>query len=127
MSTAALNTTVSHVAIEAIRLYQRWVSPRKGFCCAHNTLHGQGSCSGFGVKVLQVNGFATALTLMRLRIRQCYLANLVLEEDRRKKRQRQIKKAAGIGAVNVAEVGLDVAATGMEAADCCGGILGALA
>lgn len=36
---------LSQVAVQAIQLYRRFISPHKGFKCAHHVLHQNGSCS----------------------------------------------------------------------------------
>jgi putative component of membrane protein insertase Oxa1/YidC/SpoIIIJ protein YidD len=39
---------VKRLALAAIRGYQRWISPRKGFRCALRTATGGDSCSAYG-------------------------------------------------------------------------------
>jgi predicted nucleic acid-binding Zn ribbon protein len=39
---------MSTIAVAGIDLYRRYLSPLKGFRCAHHALHGAGSCSTFG-------------------------------------------------------------------------------
>lgn len=55
----------------AITSYQRFVSPYKGFCCAHHALHHRGSCSAFGKKVVLRFGVFRFFALMRLRLLAC--------------------------------------------------------
>jgi putative component of membrane protein insertase Oxa1/YidC/SpoIIIJ protein YidD len=38
---------MANIAVGTIKLYRRYLSPLKGFRCAHNALHACGSCSGF--------------------------------------------------------------------------------
>ena len=67
-----------HAIAFGIELYQRHVSPRKGFCCAHNYLHRRGSCSQFAKRVVLRHGVVRFLSLMRLRFSACRKAFLVL-------------------------------------------------
>ena len=41
------------LALGLIRAYQRWVSPYKGFACAHRVHRGGPSCSVVGAQVVR--------------------------------------------------------------------------
>ena len=58
-------------AIAAIRAYQRWLSPHKGFCCAHRVLHGGRSCSQFVKVAIATRPWPEALQLSRQRFAAC--------------------------------------------------------
>ncbi|MGI4857276.1 MAG: membrane protein insertion efficiency factor YidD [Janthinobacterium lividum] len=59
------------MALGAIRLYQRRVSPHKGFSCAYR-VHAQGaSCSNYGHRVIERHGLWLGLRLLRRRLEQC--------------------------------------------------------
>ena len=45
-------------ALTGIALYQRWLSPHKGFCCAHAALYGGQSCSA-AIAALTLAGLPT--------------------------------------------------------------------
>jgi len=55
----------------AISAYQRFVSPHKGFRCAHHARTGGPTCSNYGKQVLREFGFLDALSLLRLRLAAC--------------------------------------------------------
>jgi putative component of membrane protein insertase Oxa1/YidC/SpoIIIJ protein YidD len=38
----------AQAAMMLIRGYQKWISPRKGFCCAYRYFTGARGCSEFG-------------------------------------------------------------------------------
>lgn len=59
------------LALELIRAYQRWVSPYKGFACAHRVHRGGPSCSVVGARVLRRFGLWRGLPVLRLRLRTC--------------------------------------------------------
>lgn len=44
-------------AVIAIDGYQRYISPYKGFCCAHRVLTGEDSCSEFAKQAILARGF----------------------------------------------------------------------
>ena len=55
----------------AIRLYQRYVSPRKGYVCAYGRLHGRRSCSDHVLHRVEVLGVWAALRRLPSRFRAC--------------------------------------------------------
>ncbi|MBI4121297.1 MAG: membrane protein insertion efficiency factor YidD [Parcubacteria group bacterium] len=94
MRTADMNASIvlrspSNILIIAvIRFYQKWISPYKGFRCAHNMLHAQGGCSSFGLKVFGTHPFREALRLLRGRFAECKEANQILRSSEREKKRR---------------------------------------
>lgn len=82
---------IEDLAVMAIRLYRRYLSPYKGYRCAHGMLHGGDTCSGFGLRAYRRFPFATAHAVLRRRIEKCREAYLVLmsraEERRRRRRE----------------------------------------
>ena len=81
MSVTALDLPLRWAAVGSIRAYQRWLSPYKGFRCAHHALHRQGSCSNFGLGVFQAHPFGQAWGLLRQRFQECRHAYLVLAQS----------------------------------------------
>jgi len=55
----------------AIRLYQRHVSPRKGFACAYRVHTGRASCSALGLRAVRRYGVIGGLDLIRRRTERC--------------------------------------------------------
>ena len=58
-------------SLRAIRFYQRHLSPRKGFCCAHRGATGGDSCSAYGYRVIGRRGLRQGLRLLRRRLDAC--------------------------------------------------------
>lgn len=69
----------------AITAYQRYVSPHKGFCCAHHAYHHRGSCSAFGKKIVLRFGVLRFVMLMRLRLKACRSAYQALLTESKEK------------------------------------------
>jgi len=75
--------------------YQRYLSPYKGFRCAHRVLHGGLSCSAFAKQVLLRRGVVEAFLRMRRRFVACAAAAAILHAvaaptfDRDHERRRQ--------------------------------------
>jgi len=81
MSVTALDLPLRWAAVGSIRAYQRWLSPYKGFRCAHHVLHRQGSCSHFGLSAFQAHAFRRAWVLTAERLRACRQAYLTLMQS----------------------------------------------
>ena len=62
---------LAHAAVILIRGYQRWISPLKGYCCAHNVLHRRGTCSHFGLSAISKSGLVRGLGDLRIRLSDC--------------------------------------------------------
>ena len=64
----------SQAAASAIVAYQRFISPYKGFRCAHRALHGGPSCSEFARREVESNGLLRLVPTMRVRSVECAAA-----------------------------------------------------
>jgi putative component of membrane protein insertase Oxa1/YidC/SpoIIIJ protein YidD len=62
---------MKRLALAAIRGYQRWISPHKGFCCALRAATGGGSCSAYGYLVIERFGLRRGLGLLQRRLELC--------------------------------------------------------
>ena len=58
-------------AIASITGYQKYVSPYKGFSCAHRVFYGGESCSQYVKRILGEVGFSEAITASRRRFSEC--------------------------------------------------------
>jgi putative component of membrane protein insertase Oxa1/YidC/SpoIIIJ protein YidD len=85
------------IVVFLIGLYQRYLSPYKGFRCAHAVRHRGASCSAAVKDIVIAHGLLRGLPLIRLRFAQCPAAALALrvhnpdpqdDEERRKRRRR---------------------------------------
>ena len=63
--------SVKPAAMVAINSYQRYVSPRKGYRCAHAALYGGPSCSEFGKRSIHDYGLIGGLMLLRQQFHDC--------------------------------------------------------
>jgi putative component of membrane protein insertase Oxa1/YidC/SpoIIIJ protein YidD len=83
-------TLLSPLALAGITMYQRHISPLKGFRCAYGTESGAKSCSAFGKHVFQRYDVATAAALLRRRFAACKSAYQRLREQHARKRSTAI-------------------------------------
>lgn len=61
-------------ALFAIELYQRYLSPHKGYCCAYRIYTGSASCSVLGYRAIRRFGLWDGLALLRERLALCGVA-----------------------------------------------------
>ncbi|WP_082616684.1 membrane protein insertion efficiency factor YidD [Massilia sp. Root418] len=59
------------LALWLIRLYQRHLSPRKGFVCAFRVHTGRDGCSAYGLRVIARFGLRRGLALLDRRLSDC--------------------------------------------------------
>ncbi|MBL8470924.1 MAG: membrane protein insertion efficiency factor YidD [Rhodocyclaceae bacterium] len=65
---------MKRLCLALIRTYQQYISPYKGWHCAHAHVHGGLSCSNYGIKVISENGFMQGMILLRKRFNECATA-----------------------------------------------------
>lgn len=62
---------MKRIALAAIALYRRHLSPRKGFSCAYRVHTGRDSCSAYGQRVIERFGLRVGQALLRRRMAAC--------------------------------------------------------
>lgn len=82
MTTSTLDTFTRQTSSRAIAFYQLWISPHKGFVCAHRVLHRGESCSQYAKRTILEQGLWTAIPLMQERFEDCRVANEILKARR---------------------------------------------
>jgi putative component of membrane protein insertase Oxa1/YidC/SpoIIIJ protein YidD len=80
--------SISPLASWLIGLYQRHLSPRKGFRCAYRARHpARSSCSEFGKRAIERLGMLSGVQLLRRRFRRCHAASEVCRNQAKPRRQ----------------------------------------
>ncbi|WP_198672249.1 membrane protein insertion efficiency factor YidD [Pseudogemmobacter bohemicus] len=74
---------LSRLVLWLIGLYQRHLSPRKGYACAYRVLHGGTGCSGYAKEVIGTHGAIAAIPLIRTRFAGCRDAAVSLRISRK--------------------------------------------
>src|SRR5688572_27172010 len=82
----------SSLIARAIEAYQRFISPYKGFRCAHRAVHGRDSCSQFAKRVALKRGILALFPLLRRRFTECGVAAQVLDYETREKQRAEERK-----------------------------------
>jgi len=76
------------LALAGIGLYQRYVSPYKGFCCAYRAHTGGASCSQLAFRAIRRLGVITGLGVLRWRLAECAAAYKARHAAKQRKEQR---------------------------------------
>ena len=79
--TAAIPISVSPLSCRLIEVYQRRLSPLKGFHCAYRARKGRASCSEFARRAIERLGVLTGVALLRRRFDKCNRAARALEYE----------------------------------------------
>ncbi|MEA5572825.1 membrane protein insertion efficiency factor YidD [Calothrix sp. UHCC 0171] len=80
MHSAIFDTATRKLSIAAITGYQKYISPHKGFACAHRILHQRESCSQYIKRIAAEEGLKAALKKSRSRFQECKQAHQILKE-----------------------------------------------
>jgi uncharacterized protein len=64
------------LALPAIRLYQKHISPYKGFACAYRVHLGRGSCSNLGLRAIRRYGLLAGIRILQQRLALCHVAQV---------------------------------------------------
>jgi putative component of membrane protein insertase Oxa1/YidC/SpoIIIJ protein YidD len=59
------------VALASIGVYQRYISPYKGYCCAYRAHTGAHSCSTLALRAIRRHGLLRGLGILRWRLAEC--------------------------------------------------------
>lgn len=69
-----MKKSIENLAIVLIILYQKYISPYKGYKCAYKTLHEDKSCSDYGKYVIGRFGILIGIRLLIRRFKECELS-----------------------------------------------------
>jgi putative component of membrane protein insertase Oxa1/YidC/SpoIIIJ protein YidD len=78
---------ISRLALVAIDGYQRYLSPRKGYSCAHRIAYGGPGCSGFAKGTITEMGLWREWPLIKARFAACRNAAAELRAKRKKEKK----------------------------------------
>lgn len=79
MQTPTFDLAIRQIAVLSISGYQKYISPKKGFSCAHRVLYGGESCSQYIKRTIAQSGLSVALKATRERFTACKQANQILK------------------------------------------------
>lgn len=70
---------MNKIAVALIGGYQQYISPRKGFSCAHRILYNDESCSHYIKRMFMEQDFSRAIQAAHQRFKACKEANEILK------------------------------------------------
>jgi uncharacterized protein len=65
---------MKNLAMMAIRAYQKYLSPHKGFCCAHKFNEKKQSCSTIGYRAISRFGLSGGMSILSKKLKKCKLS-----------------------------------------------------
>ncbi|MEM7182447.1 MAG: membrane protein insertion efficiency factor YidD [Spirochaetota bacterium] len=96
---------LTSLSIYLIRLYQRFISPYKGFRCAHAAYHRGHSCSQAVIAILTKHGLWNGLSKIHLRFKHCkYAYHRIVASRKNKTKQFLAKIAHKPKSISIAEI-----------------------
>lgn len=100
------------IVLMGVRDYQRYLSPYKGFSCAHRRFYGGISCSEYFRRSVQDDGLAGTIPRFQKRLRACKGASRILNASLPKSQKRRKKQEScgdcGAGWCDSACIPLDI-------------------
>jgi putative component of membrane protein insertase Oxa1/YidC/SpoIIIJ protein YidD len=72
---------MNRLFIYIIVIYQKYISPHKGYCCAYRVYHGDLSCSEYAKKSLKSKKLFLAMKDIRLRFYACKDAKNYIDNE----------------------------------------------
>jgi putative component of membrane protein insertase Oxa1/YidC/SpoIIIJ protein YidD len=81
MTASTVESFATQAAIASLNLYQKHLSPRKGFGCPHRLLYGSESCSVYVKQMLISQDLKTALHHAPQRFQVCRIAAQTLQRQ----------------------------------------------
>jgi putative component of membrane protein insertase Oxa1/YidC/SpoIIIJ protein YidD len=85
MYSGIFDRTTRKAGVAAITGYQKYLSPHKGFACAHRILYQGESCSQYIKQIAAEEGLKVAFKKSRSRFQECKQANQILRERKLQK------------------------------------------
>lgn len=100
---------INRSAIISIELYQKYISPHKGFCCAYKVHHNDISCSEFAKQTIKEIGLIKSIEKIKNRFNECKIANDYIQNEYEQNSKKEFKQGkcekcgqCGTDACNVA-------------------------
>ena len=72
---------INKSAIISINLYQKYISPHKGYCCAYKVHHNDVSCSQFAKLTIKDIGLLKSISKILNRFKECKDSNNYIQNE----------------------------------------------
>lgn len=80
-----MNKLLNFTTEKSIILYQNYISKHKGYCCAHNGLHNEGSCSTWALNTVRNQGAIFMVSQFKNRLMACKKAAITISANEKDK------------------------------------------
>lgn len=98
-------------ATAAIGMYQRYISPHKGFCCAYRAHTGRRSCSAYALGIVDKVGAWALLKALPRQFARCKTAALAIALSQIEDEKRNRWAEACDSSVDIGEIACDCSDT----------------
>ncbi len=78
---------LTKLSIHTITLYQRYLSPYKGYCCAYRVYTGEDSCSQYAKIAIAEHGLFSAFPLIKEQFDRCSFAAEEIQKKQKNKKK----------------------------------------
>lgn len=78
---------IRFIAIKSIRFYQKNLSHKKGYKCAHGVLHGDTTCSASILNIIKNNSILSWYSLSKKQFESCKNAKITINKKRDKNKK----------------------------------------
>lgn len=106
---------INQITKLAIRGYQNYISPYKGFRCAHAHLHQGDSCSQAVFHIVDTQGLWSGRQAIKQQFKACQQAYTLLQARAKKRKKSSHKKSSKQEKDNSCDCGLDL----LDGVECC--------
>ena len=84
---------MNRIAARLIALYQKYISPYKGFHCAAGAYYGTATCSQAVKEIIQEDGIVGGRAKVRQQFQLCAAAARTIQEQKKKKPKERRREA----------------------------------
>jgi putative component of membrane protein insertase Oxa1/YidC/SpoIIIJ protein YidD len=77
------------IAVSGIRFYQKHLSSRKGYKCAHGVLHQNGTCSSIILNIVKENSITKWKSKISEQFSSCKQAKFTIDKEREEKKKKE--------------------------------------
>ena len=80
---------MNKIALFLIFIYQKHLSPRKGYCCAYGALYNNGSCSERVALIIENHGILNGWSMIKNQFVLCSEAYETIKEKKKHKKKKE--------------------------------------
>lgn len=82
---------MNKLSLYIIKFYQRYISPKKGYCCAYGSLYNDGSCSEIVSSIIKEKGLISGWSHIKNQFILCSEAYEIIKKENKDKVKKKKK------------------------------------